>query len=154
MARVTRSSKLRETPTPSPIKKAKAKADPDTPIASVEAPPRKNNGKGPHTRKARKKRQRDVAYKKKKRAQHIQLKSSELDNLSLGKPERDTLRAGIHGDNTSLKLLELVLDQRVEIARLCLEVHGNSESVKETAAVSPNSDRAETKKRRQTTTTA
>lgn len=155
MARVTRSSKLKATPISTPTKTVKAEADPDTPIASVEAPAGKKGGKGPYARKPRKQRQRDLEYKKKKRAQQMELKSEKLKGLKLDSAERKALRAGIHGDSTSEKLSDVVLEQRAEIARLKKKLNGDNKSSEETAATSPNaSARAGTGGRRQRTTIA
>lgn len=159
MARVTRSGKrIAATPTATPSKAAPEKIvidlvsdttntpntpnepgtpiDPDTPIASVEVPSLKKESKGPYARKPRKRRQRDVKYKNKMKAKGVGLQQEKLQKLKLPQPEREALRAGIHGPSTSQKLSSIVLEQRAEIARLRKQLQGDSKSSQEKATTS------------------
>lgn len=148
MARVTRSSKLKATPLSTPTKSpaATAKADPDTPIASVEIPAPKKDTKGPYARKPRKKRTRDAIYKKKTRAQALEVRSKKLGKLKLDPAERDALRAGVHGHIASKKMSDALLEQRAEIARLRKQLNDSS---KEAPATSPANGSTPAAKRRQ-----
>lgn len=138
MARVTRSSKHKATPTATPTKSAKAHAD--TPIESIESATGKKDTKGPYQRKPRKNRSRDVKYKIKKRQQKSGGKREALASLDLTKAERETLRAGIQGNKTAQKLADVVLEQRAEIDRLGKQPNGNSKDSEELAVTSAPSD--------------
>ncbi|KAJ4418240.1 hypothetical protein N0V82_005715 [Gnomoniopsis sp. IMI 355080] len=146
MARVTRSSKHKATPTPTPTSTPTkpAKADADTAIESVETATRNKDSKGPYQRKPRKRRSRDVKYKIKKRQQKSGEKRESPATLQFTKAERESLRAGLQGNENAQKLADIVFEQRAEIDRLGKQLKGDIKSSEDAAAMSaPSNDPAQ-----------
>lgn len=144
MARVTRSSKQKATPSPTQTPTKPVKTNADTPIKSVEKSPQHKNRvtKGPYQRQPRKKRSRDVSYKIKKRQQKARGKREALASLSLTKAQRETLRAELQGNNTAKKLADVVLEQQAEIDRLGKQLNRDIQTPEEPANPSIDSPQA------------
>lgn len=134
MARVTRSSKHKATPTPTQTPTKPVKTDADTPIGSIETSTRKSTRKndrvtkGPYKRQPRKKRSRDVKYKMKKRQQKSYGKREALASLSLTKAQREALRAELQGNKAGQKLADVILEQQEEIDRLGKQLNRDHQS--------------------------
>lgn len=146
MARVTRSSKHKATPTPTPTSTPTKpiKADVDTPIDSVEIANGKKDSKGPYQRKPRKKRSRDVKYKIKKRQQKSGERREALASLQFTKAEQESLHAGLQGNKNAQKLADVVFEQRAEIDRLGKQLKHDVKSSEDSAAISaPSNDSAQ-----------
>lgn len=138
MARITRSSRYKTTATPTLTPTKPATTDADTPIDSVETAIRNKDSKGPYTRQPRKRRQRDAKYKIKKRTKQVEGKKEALGTLNLPNVEKETLRAGVHGNKTAQKLVDAILEQRAELDRLAKQLNGDSKNSQDSTAASSN----------------